>query len=75
MNWLQSESRSFYLKTGSFILIKFIVVRKELELSKKLKKLFQFYAVIIDAIGYVQQSKEEIEILLIFSQIVMNKEV
>ena len=69
------KAGSFYLKTGSFILIKFIVVRKELELSKKLKKLFQFYAVIIDAIGYVQQSKEEIEILLIFSQIVMNKEV
>jgi len=63
------------VKTGSFILVRFIVVRKELELSKKLKKLSQFYAVIIDAICYVQQSKEEMVILLVFSQVVMNKEV
>jgi len=65
----------FYLKTSSFILVKFIIVRKELELSKKLKKLSQFYVIIIDAIGYVQQSKEEMKILLVFCQIVMNKEV
>lgn len=35
-------------------------------MTKKLKKLSKFEAVIIDDIGYVQQSREEMEVLFTF---------
>ena len=37
--------------------------KKDLMLAKKLKKLSKFDAIIIDDIGYVQQSREEMEVL------------
>ena len=37
--------------------------KKELKLAAKLKKLSRFDAIIIDDIGYVQQSREEMEVL------------
>ena len=37
--------------------------KKELKLSSKLKKFSRFDAIIIDDIGYVQQSREEMEVL------------
>lgn len=43
-----------------------LIAKKELELTKKLKKLSAFDAVIIDDIGYVQQSREEMEVLFTF---------
>jgi len=43
-----------------------LIAKKELELTKKLKKLSNFEAVIIDDIGYVQQSREEMEVLFTF---------
>lgn len=43
-----------------------LVAKRELELTKKLKSLSRFDAVIIDDIGYVQQSREEMEVLFIF---------
>lgn len=43
-----------------------LFAKKELELTKKLKKLSKFEAVIIDDIGYVQQSREEMEVLFTF---------
>ena len=43
-----------------------LIAKKELELTKKLKKLSKFDAVIIDDIGYVQQSREEMEVLFTF---------
>ena len=43
-----------------------LIAKKELELTKKLKKLSGFDAVIIDDIGYVQQSREEMEVLFTF---------
>ena len=43
-----------------------LIAKKELELTKKLKKLSRFDAVIIDDIGYVQQSREEMEVLFTF---------
>jgi DNA replication protein DnaC len=43
-----------------------LIAKKELELTKKLKKLSGFDAVIIDDIGYVQQSREEMEVLFSF---------
>jgi DNA replication protein DnaC len=43
-----------------------LIAKKELELTKKLKKLSRFDVVIIDDIGYVQQSREEMEVLFTF---------
>lgn len=43
-----------------------LIAKRELELTKKLKKLSRFDAVIIDDIGYVQQSREEMEVLFTF---------
>jgi DNA replication protein DnaC len=43
-----------------------LIAKKDLEMTKKLKKLSKFDAVIIDDIGYVQQSREEMEVLFTF---------
>lgn len=43
-----------------------LIAKKELDMSKKLKKLSGFDAVIVDDIGYVQQSREEMEVLFTF---------
>ena len=43
-----------------------LIAKKELEMSKKLKKLSRFDVTIIDDIGYVQQSREEMEVLFTF---------
>ena len=43
-----------------------LIAKRELEITTKLKKLSKFDAVIIDDIGYVQQSREEMEVLFTF---------
>ncbi len=43
-----------------------LIAKKELELTRRLKKLSRYDAVIIDDIGYVQQSREEMEVLFTF---------
>lgn len=43
-----------------------LIAKKELELTKKLRKLSNFDAVIIDDLGYVQQGREEMEVLFTF---------
>ena len=40
-----------------------LIAKKELKLTKLLKKLSRYDALIIDDIGYVQQSREEMEVL------------
>ena len=40
--------------------------KRELELERAIKRLDRFEAVLIDDIGYVQQSREEIEVLFTF---------
>jgi DNA replication protein DnaC len=43
-----------------------LIAKRDLELTKKLKSLSRFDAVIIDDIGYVQQSRGEMEVLFTF---------
>ncbi len=43
-----------------------LIAKKELDMTKKLKKLSRFDAVIIDDIGYVQQGRTEMEVLFTF---------
>lgn len=40
-----------------------LVAKRELELPKILKKFSRYDAILIDDIGYVQQSREEMEVL------------
>lgn len=43
-----------------------LMARRELALERELKRLDRFDAVIIDDIGYIQQSREEMEVLFTF---------
>ncbi len=43
-----------------------LIAKRDLEMSKLLKKLSRYDAVIIDDIGYVQQSRQEMEVLFTF---------
>jgi DNA replication protein DnaC len=43
-----------------------LIAKRDLEMSKFLKKLSRYDAIIIDDIGYVQQSRQEMEVLFIF---------
>lgn len=43
-----------------------LIAKRELEIEKYLKKLDRFDIVILDDIGYVQQSREEMEVLFTF---------
>lgn len=45
---------------------KLLVAKRDLILEKELKKLDRFEAVILDDIGYVQQDREEMEVLFTF---------
>lgn len=53
--------------TSTFKLVeKLLIAKKELTLENALKKLDRFDVVILDDIGYVQQSREEVEVLFTF---------
>ena len=54
-----------FSKTHSFV-EKLLVAQKELELDRALRKLDSFDVVILDDIGYVQQSREQMEVLFTF---------
>lgn len=45
---------------------KLLVAKKELRLEQEFKRLDRFHAVILDDIGYVQQDREEMEVLFTF---------
>ena len=53
--------------TPTFKLVQqLLTAKRELRLDKLLKKLDRFEAVILDDLGYVQQSREEMEVLFTF---------
>lgn len=52
-----------YFSPCSRLLQRLLTAKKNLELEKYLKKLSRYDALIIDDIGYVQQSREEMEVL------------
>jgi DNA replication protein DnaC len=49
--------------TCSLLVQQLLVAKRDLRLAKVLKKLSSFEALIIDDLGYVQQSREEMEVL------------
>ena len=50
-----------------------MIAKRDLKLARTLKRLARFDAVIIDDIGYVQQDREEMEVLLLASPSAMGK--
>lgn len=57
------QDKRIYFNTCALLLQELLLAKKDLRLPKLLKKLSRFDAIIIDDIGYVQQEKEEMEVL------------
>ncbi len=55
--------RRVYFSPCSMLVQELLRAKKELKLSRLLKKLSRYEALIIDDIGYVQQDREEMEVL------------
>jgi DNA replication protein DnaC len=60
---LVRDGRRILFCTCSLLVQELLISKRELELSKKLKKLSRYDALIIDDLGYVQQEREEMEVL------------
>lgn len=60
---LISKGKSICFTTCAILLQELLLAKKELKLPRVLKKLNKYDAIIIDDIGYVQQDKEEMEVL------------
>lgn len=55
-----------YFTSTHRLVERLLVAKQRLELEKELKKLDRFDVVVLDDIGYVQQSREEMEVLFTF---------
>jgi len=58
-----NSGRKVYFTTCSILVQELLQAKRDLELPGMLKKLSRFDALIIDEIGYVQQCREEMEVL------------
>jgi len=56
-------NRRVLFSTCSTLVQELLIAKRDLKLPKKLKKLSKYDAIIIDDIGYVQQNREEMEVL------------
>jgi len=57
------HNRRVYYSSCSLLVQELLIAKRDLRLSKLLKKLSKFDCIIIDDIGYVQQSRDEMEVL------------
>ncbi len=60
---LVRQGRKVYFSTCSLLVQDLLLAKRDLKLSRLLKRLAGFEAILIDDIGYVQQSREEMEVL------------
>ena len=60
---LIQRGRSVLLTTCSLLVQQLLIAKRDLRLPKLIKKLSRFDGLIIDDLGYVQQSREEMEVL------------
>lgn len=60
---LIKQNRRVLFTTCSTLVQELLIAKRDLKLPKKIKQLAKFEAVIIDDIGYVQQNREEMEVL------------
>ena len=57
------QGRRVYYQPCSLLVQELLIAKRDLKLSRVLKKLSRFDVLMIDDIGYVQQSREEMEVL------------
>lgn len=57
------QDKRVYFTTCALLLQELLAAKRDLKLPRLFKKLNRFHALIIDDIGYVQQEKEEMEVL------------
>lgn len=57
------QGRRVYFSSCSLLVQELLVAKRDLKLSRTLKALGRYDAILIDDIGYVQQSREEMEVL------------
>lgn len=60
---LIQKNRRVRYTTSSLLVQELLIAKRDLELEKLLNKLARFDVIIIDDFGYVQQSREEMEVL------------
>jgi DNA replication protein DnaC len=60
---LVQRGRRVYFTTCSFLVQELLLAKRDLKLSRVVKRLNGFEVVLIDDLGYVQQSREEMEVL------------
>ncbi len=60
---LVHRGRSILFTTCTFLVQQLLIAKRDLRLPKVIKKLSTFDGLIIDDLGYVQQSREEMEVL------------
>ncbi len=63
---LVQQGRRVLFTTCSLLVQQLLVAKRDLKLPRALKRLSKYEAVILDDIGYVQQSRQEMEILFTF---------
>lgn len=57
------RGRKVHFSTCSLLVQELLVAKRDLKLERMIKRLSRFDALIIDDLGYVQQSREEMEVL------------
>jgi len=60
---LVRQGRKVYFRTCSLLVQELLVAKRDLKLSRTIKKLARYEVIVIDDLGYVQQSREEMEVL------------
>jgi DNA replication protein DnaC len=60
---LVKQGHPVFFTSASMLVQRLLIAKRDLRLSQELKKLDKFEAVLIDDIGYVQQDREEMEVL------------
>ena len=60
---LIGRGRSVWFTTCTFLVQQLLIAKRDLRLPKLIQKLSRYDALIIDDLGYVQQSREEMEVL------------
>ena len=63
---LIQRGHSVLFVSAALLVQRLLVAKKQLELEQELKRLDGFDAVLIDDIGYIQQDREEMEVLFTF---------
>ncbi len=63
---LIKRGHAVFFTSAAMLVQKLLIAKRDLRLSQEVKKLDKFEAVFIDDIGYIQQNREEMEVLFTF---------